>query len=276
MRKKIGLALGAGGARGFCHIGVIEVLLENNIPINVITGCSMGALIGGGFASGVDSVEMREVARRVTNRTVFDLDLRNLFRKGGFARGNRSMRLFKSVVGKEATIQDCPIKFAAIATDLRNHQLHVFRDGLMSEAVRASISIPGLFQPVRLDGYPDKLFVDGGVLKRMPIDEAREMGADIVIAVDAIGSPNELTSERTLGILDISYQLMDWRSARHEGRTADILIVPEMGSKSSLNFNNNERTIQAGREAAQKALPEIMRALGYVGGVNQLQPHPPW
>jgi len=257
MRKKIGLVLGAGGARGFCHIGVIEVLQENNIPIDIVTGCSMGALIGGGFAAGISSKEMHEVANRVTTRTVFDVDLRNMFR-GGIARGDRAMKLFKKYAGANTRIENSNIKFAAIAADMRKHKLHVFKTGLIWEAVRASISIPALFRPVEHNGM---LLVDGGVLKRMPISEARDLGADIIIAVDAIGSPRELTSNSTLRVLDAAYQSMDWRSAQHEGRDADILIIPELENRSSFIFRNNDEAIQTGREAAIRTLPSIKKLI---------------
>lgn len=257
MRKKVGLVLGAGGARGFCHIGVLEVLQEAGIPIDIVTGCSMGAMIGGGFVAGVSCAQMRERANRVTMRQVFDIDILNLRSKGGLARGNRAMKIAKQFVG-ETRIEDCLIPFCAIATDLRSHSLYTFRTGPVYEAIRASISIPGVFHPVH---YHDRLLVDGGLLKRMPIQEARDLGADIIIAVDAIGPPNELSSTSTLGILDISYQVIDWRSAQYEGKEADVLIVPQMGSRSSLVFRRNEEAIQAGREATLKALSEIKKLL---------------
>ena len=259
--RKVGVVLGAGGARGFCHIGVIEVLQENKIPIDIITGCSMGALVGGGIASGVSTADMRRVASRVTNRTVFDIDIRNFFRNlrtGGLARGNRAMKLFKQSVGPNQLIENCPIKFAAIATDLRSHELFVFKSGKLSDAVRASISIPVVFKPV-IKG--EQVLVDGGVLKRMPISEARDLGAEFIIAVDAVGSPNELQNTSSLGIFDISYESMDWRSARNEGRDADVLILPDMGAKSSMQFKNNIEAIEAGREATKKAIPQIKRLL---------------
>jgi len=257
MKKKIGLVLGAGGARGFCHIGVIEVLQENNIQIDIITGCSMGALIGGGFAAGLSSDKMRDVANRVTTRTVFDIDIRNMFR-GGLARGNRAMNLFKKYAGADTRIEDCKTKFASIATDLLRHEVHTVKKGPLCEAIRASISIPGLFQPVQYNGMT---LVDGGVLKRMPISEARDLGADIIITVDAIGPPRELSSNSTFAVLDASYQSMDWRSAKHEGREADLLITPDLRDKSSFVFRNNDSAIQIGREATTKALPSILKLI---------------
>jgi len=257
MRKKVGLVLGAGGARGFCHIGVIEVLQENGIPIDIVTGCSMGAMIGGGFASGVSCQEMRASAKQITTTSVFDVDIRNirsnLRNVGGLAPGNRAMRIFKQFAG-EKHIEECQISFAAIAADMRSQSLHVFKTGTVWQAVRASISIPVIFQPVE---HEEKLLVDGGLLKRMPISEAREMGAEIIIAVDAIGPPRELRSSQALSILDASYQMLDWRSAQYEGLAADVLIVPELGDRSSFMFRNGEEAIQRGREATIAALPRI-------------------
>jgi len=262
MDKKIGLVLGAGGARGFCHIGVLEVLQENNIPIDILTGCSMGAMVGGGFAAGVSVATMRELARKTTNRRVFDLDLFHL-KRGGFAGGNRAMKLFKKHAG-EKLIENCDIKFSCIAADLAANQVHEFKTGLVWRAVRASMSIPGVFHPVRDSGG---VYVDGGVLKRMPIAEARGLGADIVIAVDALGEPAaECETNSVVKVFSRAYEMMDWKTAQFEGKAADILIVPDMGNKSAMQFKNNEVAIQAGREAALKALPEIFRKLGRNAG----------
>jgi len=260
MSKKIGLVLGSGGARGFCHIGVIEVLQENNIPIDIITGCSMGALIGGGFAAGVSATRMREIASQVTTRTVFDIDIRNIFR-GGLAHGSRAMTLFRQYAG-DIHIEECNTTFRAIAADLRGQKLHVFSDGPVHEAVRASIAIPGIFHPVEHEGM---LLVDGGIMKRMPISEAKELGADIIIAVDAIGAPRPPSSTSTFSILDASYQTIDWRSAQHEGQHADILITPELGTRSSFIFSQSEDAIKIGREAAIAALPSIKKLLEVYG-----------
>jgi len=253
--KKIGLVLGSGGARGFCHIGIIEVLQENNIPIDIVTGCSMGAMVAGGLAAGVTTEKMREVASKVTNFTVFDIDIRNIRKMGGFAKGNRSMKLYKQYVG-ESLIEECEIKLAIIATDLKNNELYVFKDGPIWRAVRASMSIPGLFHPICED---DKVLVDGGLLKRMPIAEARELGADVIIAVDATGPPScDFNCHSTLKVFEQAYKIIDWKTAQYEGKDADILIVPKV-TRSALRFKNNEEVIQAGRDAATEALPQILK-----------------
>ena len=257
MTKKIGLALGGGGARGFCHIGVIEVLQEHGITVDVVTGCSMGAMIGAGLASGVTTTQMRELAARAKSHRVFDVDPIGIWWKGGVARGNSAMKMARNLVG-ERNIEDLPIKFACIAADLKKSDgdnLHVFRDGQLWDAVRASIAIPGVFHPVVHDG---KLLVDGAVVKRMPIAEARELGADIIIAVDPMGPPQPPTKNSVLSKVEAALMAMDWRVARHEGKDADILIMPQMPGRSAFWFKNNMDAVEAGREAALKALPQIL------------------
>ena len=257
MKKTIGLALGSGGARGFCHIGVLEVLQQHNVPIHIVTGCSMGAIIGGSFAAGVSVDTMLHLASKISNHKVFDVDITRL--RDGLARGNRVMSFYRKYVG-EKLIEDCEIKFATIATELTTAQLHTFNSGPIWKAVRASMSIPGAFHPVR-EG--DKIFVDGGILKRMPISEARELGADVVIAVDAIGPPREYTElGSAFKVVESAFGIMDWRAAQHEGKDADAFIIPEMHAKSMMAFKNNEDAIQAGREATLRALPQIFKILG--------------
>ena len=256
-RPKIGLALGAGGARGFCHIGVIEVLQENDIPIDIITGCSMGALLGGGLAAGVTCEQMRQAAEKVNSVNLIDFSLTTKD-KGGIIPGMRVMKIVNQLVGKDKKIEDCQIPFAAIATDIYSGTLHTFTSGTLWDAIRASIAIPGIFQPVTLG---NKLLTDGGVLRRMPIQEARDLGADIVIAVDPIGPPYPLKSKSTVAILEKSAELIAWQAFKHEGKAADVLITPILGTKSQLLFRKNLNAIQAGRTAATAMLPEIRKAV---------------
>lgn len=257
-QKKLGLVLGGGGARGFCHLGILEIFAEHNIKPDIITGCSMGALAGGLAAAGVSVETMREMAKQVGNSTVFDLDIFSINQKGGIAKGNRAMRLYRKHVG-EKRIEDCNIKFACIATDIQNGRLATFTSGCLWESVRASMAIPGLFQPVRTD---NAVYVDGGVLKRMPISEARDLGANIIIAVDAIGPPYQMQNfDSIVKVVETSFLHMDWRGACKEGEEADILIVPDMGTKSLASFKNNEEAIEAGRKAAVEALPTILKLL---------------
>ncbi|MDR0384293.1 MAG: patatin-like phospholipase family protein [Christensenellaceae bacterium] len=258
-RKKVGIALGSGGARGFCHIGVIEVLQENNIPIDVVTGCSMGALVAGAVAVGAPMREVAEASERVNDWTVFDVDILGFRKSGGLASGNRAMKLYKSIVG-DNLIEGCKIPMAVIATDLKSKSLYTFKSGEVWRGVRASMSIPGVFKPVVENGM---VLVDGGVLRRMPIQEARDLGADIVIAVDALGAPfNDINPASFIQILDLSITMMGWNSAQLEYKQADLVIVPDMGSRSQFSFKNNREAIAAGRKAAEMALPKILKLIG--------------
>jgi len=258
-KKKVGLVLGSGGSRGFCHIGILEVLQENGISIDIITGCSMGALVGGAFASGLSVQTMHELAMHTNNHTVFDVDFLGAQFHGGFAKGNRAMKMYREYIG-DKLIEDCDIKFACIATDLKSKEVHVFDKGTLWEAIRSSISIPGIFRPMHID---DKVLVDGCLIKRMPISEARALGADIIIAVDAMGSPsNDIEFNSAAKVIELSLEILEWKTARHERHDADVFIEPDMGNRSILKFKDNEEPIRAGREAAIKALPQILKLLG--------------
>ncbi len=255
-RKKVGLVLGAGGARGFCHIGVLEVLANNGIPIDIVAGCSMGAMIGGGFAAGIAPSEMRRIAETTNQSVIMDFDL-NITRPG-FAKGERAMRIYKGLIG-ESRIEDCKIKYAAIASDLVTNTLVTYRSGPIWKAVRSSMSIPAVFIPVYEE---DRVLVDGGVLCRLPLQTARDLGADILIAVDAFGEPHpnpELKS--ALDVIERSYMMLDWKSVKNDIKSADITITPDMGNKSMMKFKNNLLAIEAGIAAANHALPDIVDLL---------------
>jgi NTE family protein len=159
----------------------------------------------------------------------------------------------------DAFIEDCSIKLATVATDLRSKKIHVFRSGEIWKAVRASMSIPGIFTPVEEDGM---ILVDGGVLNRMPINEAKNLGADIVIAVDAVGAPfRDVNAKSLTSIIDVSISLMGWNAARMEYNDADLVIVPEMGTRSQFRFKNNTEAIEAGRAATIEAMPKILEII---------------
>jgi NTE family protein len=178
---KVGLALGSGSARGWAHIGVIKALRDMGIHPDIISGCSIGALVGGAYAAGhLDDLESwLRTLRRKDVLGFFDLNLSS----GGLIAGDRLMNFFRDRVG-DATIELLPIPFAAVATDLNTGREIWLRSGSLLDAVRASISLPGIFTPVRID---DRWLVDGGLLNPVPVSICRAMGADIVIAVNLNG-----------------------------------------------------------------------------------------
>lgn len=259
-KRKVGLALGSGGARGFCHLGILEVLTQNNIPIDLVSGCSMGALIGACFCAGVSVDKMVEMAPRISQLSIMDVNISA--RRHGLLKGERAMRIVKKLIG-DMTFEDCGIPFVATATEARRGRLVQFTQGRLIDAVRASISIPIAFHAVEAE---EDYLVDGGVLERIPIPELKEMGADVIIAVDALGPPAEefdfTEGNGFMNMIERTYLLLDWEGSKHKMEGADLLITPEQGQRSPFLFKDNEYSIEQGRQAALKALPEIRALLG--------------
>lgn len=182
-KKKIGLALGSGAARGLAHIGVLKILTANQISIDFIAGSSMGALIGALYASGLSIEQMEDIACNTDWKLTAKMFTPTL-PWAGLVEGNRIREFIRTLVG-DKNINDLQIPFAAVATDVQTGEEIVIENGSLIEAVRASISIPGVFTPVR---HQNRFLVDGGVVNPVPADVARNMGADIVIAVNVRSS----------------------------------------------------------------------------------------
>ena len=258
--KKIGLALGSGGARGFCHIGVLQAFEEHNIPIHCIAGCSHGALVGGCYAAGVSVEKMKEVSAKSTVKAIMDLNIS--FKNNGFLKGAKAMNIVKKLIG-DKTIEECDIPFRATACNVNTGELVVFDSGKVIDAMRASMSIPILFHAVEKN--KDTVYVDGGVLERIPIAATKSMGADIVIAVDALGSP-DIDFVRNRGFVKMFeriYRLMDWEGNKYKIKEADLVITPDQGDRSILDFNDkNTESIRYGYEAAIEAMPRILSLMG--------------
>ena len=256
-RKKVGLALGGGGARGFCHIGVIEVLLENNVPIDFVSGCSMGSIVGGCYCAGVPIGDLCNLCESINQSVVMDIKLSK--RNFGFIKGNRAVSVIESLVG-EKLIEDCVTPFRATATDLSNAELKVFDSGKLIDAIRASMSIPIAFHAVEEEG---SILVDGGVLENIPIDCCREMGADVVIAVDALGGkpPKGYEPDDLVDVLERSYMLLNWAATKENVKKADLLICPDQGYRSIMKFKDNLYSVEQGRIAAREMLPEILELI---------------
>lgn len=285
---KVGLAFSSGGARGSAHVGVLKVLAEHGITPDVIAGTSMGAEIGGAFAAGVSLDELETEWRSTSFGRVF----RTLFPTipwSGWSSGREIVRYLDRLLGGRQ-IEDLPIPFAAVATDLESGNSVPITQGPLAEAIRASLSVPGLFTPVWID---DRLLIDGGVANPLPVDVARDLGADIVIAVDVLVDPAEVQisgipalslRERNLGIIK------EWRSPETNGRRfhpsvfsvlfqmstvfqkrladllirthpPDVLIRPDFSADPPC-YSNVGCGLEAGEAATRAAMPEILRALG--------------
>lgn len=248
-RPKIGLALGSGGARGFAHLGVIKVLQEEGIPIDMIAGSSMGALIGCFYGAGLNMETLNRFAISFKRKYYLDFTVPKM----GLIAGNRIEELIKLFThGK--LIEQLNIPIAVVATDLQTGEKVVFRDGPVADAVRASISIPGVFVPHRIDG---RLLVDGGVVDRVPISVVKNMGADIVIAVDVsqVNTQMEITS-----IFDVIIQSLDilqLELVKERELTADVMIRPHVEMYSAQAFTNTEEIIKIGEEETRKEFTNI-------------------
>jgi len=196
-RPKIGLALGSGGSRGLAHIGVIKALEENNIPIDFVAGSSIGTMVGGFYAAGLSIKEIEKIALSTTWRRVFSV-LFDPHLKQGLIGGEKLKTFIEDYInGKK--FEDCKIPFVAVATDLKTGEVVVLNKGEMAQAIRASVSIPLVFKPVKING---RILADGGLSAPVPVEIARNMGADIVIAVNL--DKHYCDEERETGWYDIA------------------------------------------------------------------------
>jgi NTE family protein len=248
-RSRVGLVLGAGGARGFAHIGVIQALNQHHIPIDCIVGSSMGALVGALYATHLDIELLRKVALQLKRKHWLDL----VVPKTGLVAGEKVKELVKLLThGKN--IEELKIPLAVVATDLRKGERRVFRTGPAYQAVRASISIPGIFVPV-MDG--EDVLVDGGVIDRLPVSVAREMGADIVIAVDIPFDSRDETITTLFDVIAQTIDVMERQMASIQQLNTDITLFPKVGHITVADFSEAAFCIQAGYEEAIGRIDEI-------------------
>jgi NTE family protein len=252
-RPKIALVLGGGAARGFAHIGVIRELEQEKIPIDMIVGTSVGSLIGAIYAYDANSFDLEWTAFTLEKDDLFDYGLLTAFTGMGAAKGDKLEAFVKNKVPVQ-NIEGLKIPFAAVATDLNRGTRVVLDRGSVAKAVRASSAIPGVFNPVE---YQGKLLVDGGVIDNIPVSVARERGADIVIAVDISENVTNFNITNLVDVMLQAVNIMAAENAKHQRKEADVLISPAVGNVGMLDFSQKKRCMQAGIEAAQKAMPEI-------------------
>jgi NTE family protein len=252
-RPRVALVLGGGAARGFAHIGVIRVLEQEKIPIDMIVGTSVGSLIGAIYASDANSFDLEWTAFTLQKDDLFDFGIMTALTGMGAAKGDKLEAFVKSKVPVQ-NIEDLKIPFAAVATDLNRGVMVVLDKGPVARAVRASSAIPGVFQPVDFQG---KELVDGGVIDNIPAAVAREKGADIVIAVDISQNVVNFNITNLIDVMLQSITIMSAENAKYRKKDADVLIAPKVGNVGMLDFSQKKQCMQAGIDAAQKAMPEI-------------------
>ncbi|MFT8320348.1 MAG: patatin-like phospholipase family protein [Bacillus sp. (in: firmicutes)] len=250
---RIGLALGSGGARGLAHLGVIKVLREENIPIDFIAGSSIGAIVASLYGAGLDVERLYDLSKFFKRKYFLDFTVPKM----GFIAGNKVKELIRLFTfGKNIEELDIPV--AIVAADLLTGEKVVFTKGPIAEAVRASISIPGIFVPEKIDG---RLLVDGGVIDRIPVSVVKEMGADFIIAVDVANV--KITTEVT-SIFDVimrSLDIMQMELVNNREIASDFMIRPHVEMYNSKAFTNLERIIELGEKETKKHLPDIKKRI---------------
>ncbi|WP_018132898.1 patatin-like phospholipase family protein [Effusibacillus pohliae] len=250
---KIGLALGAGGARGFAHIGVLQVFEQAGIPIDAIAGSSMGSLIGAFYASGMETRYMEMLAKNLKRKHFVDFTIPRL----GFVAGNKITEMIR-LLTKDMNIEDGKIPLAVVATDVEKGERVVFRQGPMYRAVRASISIPGVFVPCF---YDNRVLIDGGVIDRVPVTACRELGVDLVIAVDVGLYNKELPVRSIFDVFFQSIEIMEREILKTRILDANLVIRPDVGHISTAAFVQVEECIEQGRKAARQAIDQIRQTI---------------
>ena len=250
----VALALGGGASKGFAHIGIIKVLKENNIPVKVVTGTSAGSIVGSLYASGMSPDRLELEAEILGKTDLVDLTLSS----SGFIKGEKLQNYINQKVGNRP-IQQLPIKFAAVATDFESGKAVAFNRGNVGQAVRASASIPNVFQPTTIGG---RRYVDGGLSQPVPVSAAKKQGANFIIAVDISARPVKNVNQGFFSYLDQTFNVMSIPLLQHELGQANVVIKPQVLEMGSIGgFAQKRRAIQLGEEAARAALPEIKRKL---------------
>jgi NTE family protein len=252
---RIGLALGGGAARGFAHVGVIQVLEEAGIRPSLVAGTSAGSLVAAIYASGKNGAQLQQVAETMEEAAIADWSLQ-IFSRGAL-RGEALARYVNTQVGSRL-IENLPLPLGIVATDLNTGVDTVFQRGDTGTAVRASSAVPAVFQPVRISGRD---YVDGGLVSPVPVRAAHKMGAELVIAVDISSPPEGNLTGGTLDILLQTFSIMGKSINTFELRDADVVVRPVLTGISSADFGARKRSIEAGRQAMLLALPQLRAAI---------------
>ncbi len=249
----IAIALGGGGAKGFAHIGVLKVLESHGIKPKIVTGTSAGSFVGSIYASGKTPYQMQQLALQLKESDIRDLTLSSQ----GFVVGQKLQDYINRNVGNQA-IEKFPIRFSAVATRLDTGKKSEFIKGNAGQAVRASCSIPNVFVPAKIGKYQ---YVDGGLVSPIPVQTARSMGADIVIAVDISARPSGSQPSSMWGLLDQTINIMGQQSINNELAQATVVIQPKVGHLGTLDLKASNQAILEGEKAAQAKITAIQTAI---------------
>ncbi|MCC2635686.1 MAG: esterase [Ramlibacter sp.] len=252
---RVGLALGGGAARGFAHVGVIQVLEEAGIKPALVVGTSAGSLVAALYASGRTGAQLQAVAIEMDESAFADWTL-PIFNRG-LLRGEALARYVNTRVGNRL-LENMAVPLGIVATDLQTGQGVLFRRGDTGTAVRASSAVPAVFLPVRISGQE---YVDGGLVSPVPVRYAREMGAEVIVAVDISSEPEGNPSGDPLQILLQTFAIMGKSINSWELKEAEVVVRPALRGVGSGDFTAKRRAIEAGRAAMLAALPRLRQAM---------------
>ena len=254
---RIALVLGGGGCRAHGHIGVIRVLEENGLKPDLVVGTSAGSLVGALYASGMTSAQLEHAGQKLGHSP-----MRNWkFPRLGLFGGNAIRDFVAGYIGTRA-IESLPVRFAAVATELRTGHLAIFERGDAGLAVQASSSIPGLIEPTRLG---EQLFVDGSLVAPVPVTVARSLGASRVIAVDVTFPPEEAQIDGPFDALYQGFSIITRRLALEERATAELLIAPRIPVHNDMEPATLRAMLDAGKRSATEALPQLRKLFADAG-----------
>ncbi len=278
----VGVALGGGAAFGISHLGVLKVLEQSDVPIDMVAGCSQGSIIGVGYAAGLGVEEMIDIARRLGQKKNFLLPFDPTLSRPGILAGERFANIFSPLLKDKKRFEDLSLPCRTVATDIENGERIEIGHGVLTDAFRASASVPMVFSPFKIG---DKILVDGGVADPVPAEVVRNMGADFIIAVNVVppmkkGVENEVSrtyrflnqfnplsyfegSRGLPNLFDIimnSMQILQYELGNFKAISADVRINPDLSDFTWIEYYRSEELIQRGVEAAERAIPAIQNA----------------
>ncbi len=260
MSKKLGFALGAGGSRGVAHVGFLKAMEEKGIKPDFIAGTSMGSVVGACYSLGMTADQMMTEVEKLKFSEIFDLSL-NPIGNGALLRAKK-MRKKLVKYYKDYKFDDLKVPFVAVATDLVTGNPYVFKGKeKVIDGVVASSSIPSVFKPVVKD---DKVLVDGGITRRVPIDEVREMGAEVVVAVDVLGKLRE--SRKNFNMFSVCLRIVDIMDSqivdhRREIQKPDLFLEPDLGDMSQYKFKELKTAFDKGYEIGKENADKIIKLI---------------
>lgn len=256
-KVKIALALGGGAARGFAHIGVIKALESQGIVPDIVVGTSAGSVVGAMYAAGHNGFSLQKMAMDMDEAMISDWALPLFSTSPGVLKGEALQNYVNKTVGNKP-IEKLKIPFGAVAVDLQNGQPILFVRGNTGMAVRASSSVPGVFQPVRIG---NRTFVDGGLVAPVPVKYAREMGGEFIIAVNISTQTDTQATQSSLDVLMQTFSIMGQRLNHFELKDADVVIQPRLGTMKSQDFTSRNQAILAGEQAAFAVMNQLKAKL---------------